>query len=84
MRVLKENVVCNSSIVNQALTEGHIRELISRPIIHPSTINLEMVRCPICNHLLGFVEGRVQIKCNKCKYIHLADSRVAPTTDTLI
>lgn len=84
MRFLKPNVLQSLSTSGKELTEGQIRDLVSKIIIHPSTINLEIVKCPMCDHLLGFVDGRVQIKCNKCKYIHLADSRVAPTTDTLI
>lgn len=82
--MLKENVVCNSSNVIFESNGAILEDYRWKTIIHPSTINLEAIRCPMCNHLLGFADGRVQIKCNKCKYVHLADSRVAPTTDALI
>jgi phage FluMu protein Com len=73
MSDMTESIIYNSSF-----------ELLRKPILHPSTINLVPVRCPLCNHLLGFIEGKAQIKCNKCKYIHLAELRVAPTTSALI
>jgi LSD1 subclass zinc finger protein len=41
--------------------------------IFPSTENLIPVRCPLCSSLLGYAWGTVQIKCQRCKKIHLVD-----------
>ena len=84
MGALTNHLISSSSIVLNAQYGLVDAELLrNQPIIHPSTINLRAVRCPICNHMLGFVEGRAQIKCYKCKYVHLVDLRVSTTADDL-
>jgi len=84
MSALKVSVVCNSSIILKSKNQAIVDDPLRKPIIHPSTINLKAVRCPYCNNLLGFLDGTAQIKCYKCKFIHLEETRVAPTTNALI
>jgi phage FluMu protein Com len=85
MGFLGNEAVLNSSYIIYRSNKGNMDGLRRDPIIHPSTINLKAIRCPNCNHLLGFIDGRAQIKCYKCKFVYLSgDNRVAPTTNALI
>ena len=83
MSLLRKGLIDNSSMLSRMQDRADLDDLRSKFIIHPSTLSLKEVRCPICNFRLGFVDGLVQIKCHKCKYVYLFDSRVAPTTDML-
>lgn len=84
MSFLTNPVIDNSTLNRKMKLRAIAEERMNQVIIHPSTLNLRAVRCPICNFLLGFVDGRAQLKCHKCKYLHLEDNnRVAPTTNDL-
>jgi phage FluMu protein Com len=85
MSFLKDEMIPSSTYVIPRESRDKLEALQRQPIIHPSTINLKPVRCPFCKHLLGYVDGRAQIKCYKCKLIYLSeDTRVASTTSALI
>lgn len=80
MSVLKNHVIVNSTLKRKKKLQAIAEERMSQVVVHPSTLNLKPVRCPICNFLLGFVDGRAQLKCHKCKYIVFEETRVALTT----
>jgi len=40
-------------------------------MIKPSTGNMEALRCHDCGKLLGYIDGRVSIKCSRCGAINI-------------